>query len=133
MGNAQPDAYEAMVTIAPDSLGIIVLTASRHQHWLKAVVARRAGKTTRFAQVDTDPSSFGRDLNQRQPPGPTFFDRRPCLRAARCGNAARVGGAPRMLTVGRALPAIVRGGIAPRVFPLINEMGTVCPIDRSRH
>jgi len=55
VGNAQPDAYEAMVTIAPDLLGIIALMASRHQHRLRAVVARKAGKTTRFAKVETDP------------------------------------------------------------------------------
>lgn len=40
--------------IAPDSLGSIALTASRHQHRLRAVVARNARKTIRFSKVDTD-------------------------------------------------------------------------------
>jgi hypothetical protein len=44
-----------MLTIAPDLLGIIALTASRHQHQFRGVVARKAGKTNRFAKVDTDP------------------------------------------------------------------------------
>ena len=55
VGNAQQDAYETTLTISPDLLGIVALMASRHQHRLRAVVARKAGKTIKFAQVDTDP------------------------------------------------------------------------------